>query len=143
MPLFSTARTTRATHQSRRLLSVLSQIRITIQPRARNSRATLRSLARLYLIFSLQKAELVIGTLNERGLPCQKSPSTKTATRCKWKVKSGRPGRWLCRRQPQTPAARNAASSRSSVDRLPRGLMPRIISDRFAREKTSAISTIL
>lgn len=75
------ARTTLATHQSGRFLSVLSQMRITVQPRARNTRATLRSLARLYLIFSLQKVEFVRGTLNERGLPCQKSPSTKIATR--------------------------------------------------------------
>ena len=143
MSLFPTARTTRATHQSNRLLRVVSQIRITIQPRARKTRATLRSLARLYLIFSLQKAELVFGTLNERGLPCQKSPSTKTATRWEWKVKSGRPGRRLCRRHPQTPDARNAARRRNSVDRLPRGFMPRIISERFEREKMSAISAIL
>jgi len=58
-------------------------------------------------------------------------------------VKSGRPGRWLCRRQPHTRAARKAASMRSSVDRLPRGLILRIISERFAREKTSAIPAML
>jgi putative restriction endonuclease len=48
----------------------------------------------LYLIFSLQNVEFVRGTLNERGLPCQKSPSTKTTTHSFRKVKSGRPGKW-------------------------------------------------
>jgi len=58
-------------------------------------------------------------------------------------VKSGRPGRGMWRRHPNTPAARKAATRRSSVERLPRGFMPRIISERFEGEKISAILVIM
>jgi hypothetical protein len=46
------------------------------------------------------------------GQPCQKQPSTKTASRCRRKTKSGLPGNEGCRRQPVNPLARGWAGAK-------------------------------
>lgn len=73
------------------------------------------------------------------GHPCQKQPSTKTATRCLGKTKSGFPiSRWF-RRQPEMWLARNNFASASSVSLLPLPRIRDITSDRFRLVNTSGI----
>ena len=105
-----------------------SQIRRTFQPRLRRVRVTRRSRDRLAAIFFRQKAALFRGWMKCRGHPCQKQPSTNTASLRARKTKSGRTlnfplstlnWRLAPRRQPPTPCARKIAINRSSVSLLP------------------------
>ena len=52
-------------------------------------------------------------------------------------VKSGRPGKFKCRRQPRTFAARSAAASRTSVVAFPKLRMAAIRSDRCVASRKS------
>ena len=72
------------------LASSFPQIRITFQPLARRRRFTRRSRARLAEIFMRQKAALVLGLVPCLRQPCQKQPTTNTATWSRGKMKSGR-----------------------------------------------------
>jgi hypothetical protein len=67
------------------------------------------------------------------GHPCQKHPSTNTATRSTVKKKSGHPGRAeTCICQPRVPKLISSALSFSSVLLLPRGLMALMFALRVA-----------
>lgn len=119
--------------------SACSQIRTTIQPRARSARFTKRSRALLRLIFFSQNTRDDFGCLKCFGHACQKHPSTKTASRNFGKIKSGRPGRFTCRRQPAILWRRNKRIRRISVALLPRPRIAAITSDRFYTVNTSVI----
>jgi hypothetical protein len=144
-------------------LSSCSQMRTTRQPARRNARLTRRSRARFAANFFRQNAALPFGFVPCFGQPCQKQPSTKSASRTCRKTKSGRtrkvgrrccaaatlgprsnaalPRISTCRRHPVMPCARNNRTSASSVSRLPRERMRDITSLRFALVKTSGIDT--
>lgn len=63
--------------------------------------------------------------------PCQKQPSTKTASCADKKEKSGLPGiATKCRRQPFILFARNSRATARSVERFPLDLTAAMISDR-------------
>ena len=113
-----------------RARSVCSQSRSTRQPRARSSRVMRRSRARLPAIFASQNARRERGRVACSGQPCQKQPSTNTASRARGNAKSGRPGSGRCRRQPVIPCSRSKPARRTSVVRLP-------------RERTSAMRALL
>ena len=74
-------------------LSSCSQMRSTRQPARRNARFTRRSRAMFAANFRRQNAALPFGLVPCCGQPCQKQPSTNTASRCLWKTKSGRTDR--------------------------------------------------
>jgi hypothetical protein len=106
----------------------------------------------LAAIFFRQKAALVLGEVAWSGQPCQKQPSTKTASRRGWKTKSGltrnffnfRPStfHWseAPRRQPVMPWARKTVMSRSSVAVLPRERMADMTAERFRFVNMSAMA---
>ena len=58
------------------------QMRMTFHPLPRSERMTWRSRAMLVSRLRSQKARLVFGLVEHLGQPCQKHPSTKTATFC-------------------------------------------------------------
>ena len=109
----------------------------------------------LPVILPFQNARLLDGIRQCLGQPCQKQPSTNTATQEARKTKSGRtfdlvfetplPGarassrRATCLRQPVMPAARISRASRTSVSRFPRERMRLITSLRLALEKMSGM----
>ena len=111
--------------------STHSQIRTTCHPFVRRWRTTRASRCRLVAIFSFQALAFCFGErLRLQSCPCQKHPSTKTATREAGKTKSGFPGKWKFRRQPVIFAARKSFTSRSSVVAFPAPRMRDISSDR-------------
>lgn len=116
-----------------------SQIRTTRQPSWRNRRLTRRSRALLAASFLLQKARLFAGRFECFGQPCQKQPSTNTATRCFWKTKSGFPKTGRRRRQPAMPWRRKSFIKASSVSLLPCPRMRDMTSERLALVKTSGM----
>ena len=132
-------------------LSSCCQMRRTVQPRARRVRVTRRSRVRLAEIFLHQKAALVFGWVAWSGQPCQKQPSTKTASLRARKTKSGFTRKAFGfvasagqqsvapRRQPLMPWARKTEMSRSSVAALPRERMADMTAERFRLVKTSLI----
>src|ERR1700674_5806144 len=73
------------------------------------------------------------------GQPCQKHPSTKTATRFFGKTKSGRPIIAEPRLHPDIFAALNNAMRRSSVDALPRDRILDIFKERCLGVRLSAM----
>ena len=87
----------------------------------------------------LPKRAVVRGHRRVRGQPCQKQPSTNTATRSRRKTKSGLPKTRAWCRQPVMPRSCMSAMRRSSVARLPRERMSAITALRFAFVKTSVI----
>ena len=119
--------------------SECSQIRRTLHPRARSSLVTRRSRLRFPAIFRFQNPALLRGGTKCAGQPCQKHPSTNTTTLTRRNVKSGRPGRDRCRRQPVIWFARNNRAKATSVERFP---CPRILAmsaERSAMVITSGI----
>lgn len=91
------------------------------------------SRARLIAIFARQKVALVRGMCPQRGQPCQKQPSTKTATFLRGKYRSGRPAISLtCNRNPRIPLRTRDMRILSSVVLLP---LPR--TDRIWRRRVS------
>ena len=141
---------------------------MTRHPARRNVRFTSRSLVLFPASFFFQKARLFAGLVTCRGQPCQKQPSTNSASRTCLNTKSGRtqktvgrvtpcapflrspqPARDLsesairtseCLLHPVIPFARNSFASASSVSRLPRERIRDITSERFRFEKTSAMN---
>lgn len=119
--------------------SSCSQKRRTVRPVARSALVVLRSRRRLRTIFAFQKAALVLGRWPQRGQPCQKQPSTKTASRASRKKKSGRPGTSsACNFQPVTRARTKASRSRRSVVLLPRPRTARIAEERTGETPTNS-----
>ena len=118
-----------------------SHTRSTVQPAARRARETARSRCAFRASFGCQYARRDEGTRPWRGQPCQKQPSTNTATFSARKTKSGLPGSGAPRRQPVMRCSRINAIKRSSVARFPRERMSDITALRFARVNTSAIRT--
>lgn len=111
-----------------------SQILRTDQPAPLRRRPTCRSRLRFLCIFAFQNRRLACGIDRQRGHPCQKQPSTKTANCASVKRKSGCPGNLLFRPcfHPRTPLAASIARSRSSVDVLPCDRLSLITRDRDA-----------
>lgn len=112
------------------------------QPRLFSSLITTRSRALFRSSFASQNSRFVAGTTPCTGQPCQKQPSTNTATRCFGKTKSGRPKTPDLRRHPTKPLRRNTSINRNSVDRLPCPLTSDMICERFFGEKTSTIRVL-
>jgi hypothetical protein len=115
------------------LASECSQIRMTTTPERFNLRELAMSRCLFRIIFVFQNARRVFGTCPQRGHPCQKQPSTKTASFLCLKKKSGLPGRSIAwRRQPEIFERTNAIRRASSVDLL---FFPRIAA--IVRDRTS------
>ena len=129
----------RNSRDSFRLTSSCSQIRITRHPLLRSVRVTSRSRALLVAIFFRQNAALPRGLMKCLGHPCQKHPSTNTASFRFGNTKSGFPNTGQCLRQPVIPFARKIAISRSSVSLLPAPRMRAITSDRLVLVKVSGM----
>jgi len=108
----------------------LSQILTTVQPSFLSARFTQRSRLLLIAIFDFQNSTFVFGRRPREGCPCQKSPSTNTATRSSRNTKSGLPNIGTPLRQPLIPQVLNKDASRSSVDLLPIERTRLISSDR-------------
>jgi len=141
-----------------------SHTRITFQPSLIRSLRVRESRRRLRRIFSRQYSMFDFGTLLCFSHPCQKHPSTKTATLRSRKTKSGRMGIGLncfdesrarsflfrperstigaCRLQPVMPAFRSAAATDRSVDTLPVERIEAMIWLRRNFEKVSVIRVI-
>ena len=116
-----------------------SLIRITFHPSLLSRPFTDRSLLRFPSIFAFQKARFCLGRRKQRGHPCQKQPSTKTATLCFRKAKSGRPGIGRCLRQPLMPTFRMSLASLTSVFSFPLPLIRDMTSDRLLFDQISVI----
>lgn len=118
-----------------------SHILITVQPLARNVRVTSRSRRRFAESFLNQKSAFPFGQGECLGFghPCQKQPSTNTATRSRRKIKSGLPKIIAWRLHPKIPWRRSSVASASSVSLLPRLRIRDITSDLFVTVKTSVI----
>lgn len=89
-------------------LSAHSRTRRTVQLLFLSSRDTSRSRRILRCIFSLQNSTELEGIRWQRGQPCQKQPSTNTASLLLKKTKSGFPKTRVRRRQPVIPAPRKS-----------------------------------
>jgi len=126
-------------HFSFMVFKSCSQIRTILQPLLRKVLSTILSRFLFLRNLSVQNVLLVFGLDPCFGQPCQKQPSTKTATRLLGKTKSGFPNTRCRRRQPVMPFARSIRMSASSVALLPWPRILDITSDRFAFVKTSAI----
>src|SRR5260370_10944685 len=93
---------------------------IVLIPFAFSSRATPRARFLFPSIFDRQYLRFALGSRRHRGHPCQKQPSTKTATRRFGNQKSGCPvTRRGCICQPLIPRLTRASLNRLSVERLP------------------------
>ena len=96
---------TMSRHRSRSISTSKSQKRMTCHPAA--ARASFACLSRscVRLIFASQYSPDLPGVKNP-GWPCQKRPSTKTATCQRVNATSGLPGSWrVWQRQPRSPRA--------------------------------------
>jgi hypothetical protein len=112
--------------------SSCSHILATRIPRLRSCRFVVKSRRRFRSIFVLQNRTLVRGKWPQVRHPCQKQPSTKSATRDSAKKKSGFPKIFGgCTFQPFRPACAKSARRRRSVVRLPRERMDLIIPERI------------
>ncbi len=113
-------------------------MRTTVQPALRSERVTFRSRSVFRASFAFQNARFPAGIVPCLAQPCQKQPSTNTATRSRRKTKSGLPKTGAFRRQPVMPCARISAMSRSSVARFPLERIAAITALRFFLVKMSA-----
>jgi hypothetical protein len=109
----------------------------TFHPSLRSRPLTDRSLFWLPSIFAFQKARFCLGSRKHLGHPCQKQPSTNTATLCFWNEKSGRPGIGKCLLQPLIPSAFINFASRTSVFWLPLARIRDMINERLVFVKVS------
>ncbi len=108
-----------------------SLIRKTVHPSRLNDRVTRLSRDLLLSILLRQKSALVRGRYLQRH-PCQKHPSTKTATLRLGHAKSGLPATGQCFRYPRIPAARRSLSIGNSVVVLPRECTAAMILERIS-----------
>jgi hypothetical protein len=116
----SAARRRFTNRASFRFDSACSQILTTRHPLAFSARFTRRSLARFPFNFRSQNRRFWRGSVPCRGQPCQKHPSTKTATRRPRNAKSGLPNKSACRRHPQMRCLRKIPASAPSVPVFPK-----------------------
>ena len=93
-PLRFTARLMRDSVRSSPILH--SHTRWTLQPSFRSFRETRASLRRLDTIFCFQNFVLLFDGRSQRGHPCQKHPSTNSATLDTGHAKSGFPATGHC-----------------------------------------------
>ena len=113
------------------LASSCSQRRITRIPAARSCRETFLSRLVFPSIFAFQNFEFVFGTCPHFEHPCQKQPSTRTASCACTKKKSGEPTMsrgWTD--HPRMPAPTKANRNRCSVVLFPRLRTARMAADR-------------
>jgi hypothetical protein len=97
-----------------------SHILTTPTPSCIRARLTARPRAIFPAIFASQYALFCLGIRKQLLQPCQKQPSTKTATFFLANQKSGTPGNSLaCNFQPRTRARTSLMRRVSSVDRFP------------------------
>ena len=106
-------------------------ILINFHPSLRSRLLTDRSLFRFPPIFVRQNARFCLGRRKHLGHPCQKQPSTKTATFFFRNEKSGRPGIGRCLRQPLIPAFRSSMASLIYVFWFPLSRIRDMTSERF------------
>jgi hypothetical protein len=109
-----------------------SHIRRTLQPLRLRFCATRTSRLRLSSTFLCQNLTLLLDGRLQRGQPCQKQPSTNTATFSPGQAKSGFPSTGHCLRYPSRPAALSRTESALSVV-----LPPELLTDAMIRERTS------
>lgn len=114
-------------------------IRTTIQPRLRSVLFTRLSRRLLRASFCSQKRRFDAGLVRCFGQLCQKHPSTKMVNLSFGKTKSGLPNIRVLRLQPVMRCCRKIEISRNSVSRFSLPRIRDITSERFFREKTSAI----
>lgn len=107
-----------------------SQIRMTVQPAPSSWRVVSRSRSRFFRIFASHHAALALGHVACWGQPCQKQPSTNTASLTRVKamsiVRRGKPvtGRPTRYRSPSRCRARRSANSGSVSFRRWRCIRP-------------------
>ena len=109
-----------------------SHIRRTLHPLRLRFCATRTSRLRLSSTFLRQNLTLLFDGLLQRGQPCQKQPSTNSATFKPGQAKSGFPRTGHCFRYPSKPASRSRAESALSVV-----LPPELLTEAMIRERTS------
>ena len=98
--------------------SSCSQTRITSQPRCRSRSLVFESRSMLARIFARQNCSLAFGHVPCSGQPCQKQPSTKTATLARRNTTSARRGEsssGLASTEYRSPIACNNFRMRSSA----------------------------
>lgn len=83
-------RTTASTRSAADFGSSCSQIRSTVHPRSRRCASVSLSRSTLRANFATHQAPFFFGSVLCSGQPCQKQPSTNTATRCDGNVTSAR-----------------------------------------------------
>lgn len=120
--------------------TVFSQILTTFQPFSLSDRVTRRSLTTLRAIFCSQYARCAFGIRHFVGWPCQKQPSTNTATRAVGNTTSGFPWREYRRRHPVMPFSRKTVIRQASVERFPPDFTCAMIHERFCRLNVSIFS---
>lgn len=103
--------------------------RITVHPARRKCWDTRRSRRWLFSILSRQNLVFVLGKYLQRH-PCQKQPSTNTATLSLGHAKSGLPSTVHCLRYPRRPADQSRCPNACSVDRFPAERTAAMILDR-------------
>jgi hypothetical protein len=97
-----------------------SHILTTLTRACARARLTARPRAIFRAIFASQYALCCLGIRKQFLQPCQKHPSTKTATLFLANQKSGTPGNsWACNFQPRMRARTSLMRKVSSVDRFP------------------------
>lgn len=116
-----------------------SQTRKTLHPAALSVLPTTLSRATFLASLATQNARLFTGRLECCGHPCQKQPSTKTASLFDRNIKSGFPNKLELRRQPVILLARIRRMSAISVFLFPLPFIRDITCDLFATSKTSLI----
>ena len=114
------------------------QRRRTFHPCCFSVRVTSLSRVLFRLSFASQKASFVSGCFACLGQLCQKQPSTKMATRCIGKTKSGLPNSGTRLRHPTMRFRRKIVISAISVALLPWPRTRDMTDDRFSLVKTSA-----
>lgn len=120
--------------------SSCSQMRTTVHPRRRRRPKLRRSRARLASILTCQNGVSLFRQTGKRQ-PCQKSPSTNTATRLRVGTMSGRPGSESTLVRKRTECFRRALRSDCSRA-VPRCRTRRMSEDRFSRLMMSVMTRI-
>lgn len=123
------------------LVSSCSQIRRTFQPLRRKVKLTSLSLVLLAVSLRDQNSRLFVGIFECFGQPCQKQPSTNTATFNFGNTKSGLPNSLKLRLQPVKPSDLNRAINFNSVSLFPLPRIRDITELRFSIVKTSGIDS--
>lgn len=111
----SPPRTAASTRPAPSSTSSCSQRRSTVHPAASSRRVVSASRARLARTFSAQKLAFVLATVWCSGQPCQKQPSTNTATRARGNTRSAvRRSSGIGRRETKYRRPRRCSSRRNA-----------------------------